>query len=334
MLCEICDGLSLSANDFIVGNLDRDHFYDDYHNLGTVGSVRHRASSCSLCRIVLETVNLAEPTGQNIIENSACQLYWQGDGFQVGDQDPKTRFLRVTVDSPPQSKNEYHRICLLGSDVPWGAPKLFLGRKVPEKIDIGLVKIWIRICQHWHGDSCTALISRPECSMPPGFRVLDTWDTCIVSEPQCECMYIALSYVWGGASSALKLTVANFEEMRQPGSLKRKWHQIPRTIQDAIDLTSSLGQRFLWVDSLCIIQDDHEDKGGLVPFMDLIYDRAFLTIIAATGHDSQAGLPGFRKCTRHERQKIEELKPGLRVTSPKHLSDALEESIYETRGWT
>ena len=71
---------------------------------------------------------------------------------------------------------------------------------------------------------------------------------------------------------------------------------------------------------------DFQDKNGLIPFMDLIYNRAFLTIVAATGQDSEVGLPGLRRGTRYERQKIEELKPGLRVTSPKHLSDALEES--------
>ena len=68
--------------------------------------------------------------------------------------------------------------------------------------------------------------------------------------------------------------------------------------------------------------------------MDLIYHRAFLTIVAATGQDSDAGLPGLRKGTRYETQQIKELKPGLHVMSPKHLADALEESYYETRGWT
>ena len=333
MLCDVCDALNLSADDFIVGNIDRGDFYDDMHSLGTVHSVRHRTSDCSLCRIALETVGLGEPIGRDNVENDHCELYWQGEGFLIEDEGPKVRFLKVFVKSWPLSP-EYHRICLLGLDTPRGEQRLFFGRRVPERIAINQVKRWVRSCLRWHGDDCKNFVSRPNCGMPPGFRVIDTWDRCVVNEPPPECMYLALSYIWGGASSALKLSVANFEEMRQPGSLKRKWQQIPRTIQDAIILTSSLRQRFLWVDSLCIVQDDHQDKSSLIPFMDLIYDRAFLTIVAATGQDSEAGLPGLGKGTRYKTQIIEELKPGLRVMSPKHLSDALEQSFYETRGWT
>ena len=334
MLCEGCKGLFVSANDFIVGKVNRGEFYDDFHNLSTVCSVRHRASDCSLCRIVLETVGLGELTDLYNIENECCQLYWQSDGFLTGDEEPKIQCLQVSVESLPLSDNEFHRICLLGVDAPRGALRLFPGRRVPDKIDINNVKNWIRTCQRWHGDNCRNSVSRSNCGMPTGFRVLDTWNRCIVSKHSRECTYLALSYVWGRASSALKLSMANFEEIRQPGTLKRKWQQISRTIQDAITLTSFLGQRFLRVDSLCIVQDDHQDKNDLIPFMDLIYNRAFLTIVAATGQDSEAGLPGLRKGTRHETQKIEELEPKLRVVAPKHLADALELSYYETRGWT
>ena len=331
MLCKVCDSLNLSADDFIIGNLNRD--YDDSHDIGTVCSVRHRATHCSLCRIALETVGLREPSGLENIENGSCELYWQAEGHLIGDEEPKVRFLRVSLASWPPSYPEFHRICLLDGDAPRGAQRLFLGRRVADKIVINRVKTWIRSCQRWHGNDCQNFVSRTDRGMPPGFRVIDTWDRCIINEPGRECKYLALSYVWGGTSS-LKLSTANIGEMRQPGNLKRKWQQIPRTIQDAITLTSSLGQRFLWVDSLCIIQDDPQDKNGLIPFMDLIYDRAFLTIVAATGQDSDAGLPGLRNGARHQTQQIEELKPGLRVVSPKHLADALEESYYETRGWT
>ena len=332
MLCKACDGLNLSVDDFFVGNSNRN--YDDYHNLGTVCSVRRRATHCSLCRIALETVGLSEPTGLETIENGTCELYWQAEGFLTGEEQPKVRFLKVSLKSWPPSYPEFHRICLLGDDAPLRAQRLFLGRRLPDKVPIDRVKNWIRSCLRWHGDECQTFVSRTDCGMPPGFRVIDTWDGCIINQPLRDYKYLALSYVWGGASSVLKLSTANIGEMRQPGTLKRKWQQIPRTIQDAIILTSSLGQRFLWVDSLCIIQDDPQDKNGMIPFMDLVYDRAFLTIVAATGQDSDEGLPGLRKGTRCVTQRIEELKPGLRVVSPKHLADALEESYYETRGWT
>ena len=332
MLCKICNSLNLLADDFIFGSLKKD--YDDFHDLGTLYSVRHRATHCSLCRITLETVGLDEPTGLEKVENGSCKLYWQAEGHLIGHEEPKARFLRVSLESWPPSYPEFHRICLLGDDAPYGPQRLFLGRRVPDKIAISRLKNWIRSCETWHDDNCRNFVSGTDRGTPPTFRVIDVWDRCGVNQPLRACKYLALSYVWGGASSALKLSVANIGEMRRPGTLKGKWHQIPRTIQDAIFLTSSLGQRFLWVDSLCIIQDDPQDKSGLIPFMDLIYDRAFLTIVAATGQDSAAGLPGIHKGTRCDAQIIEELKPGLRVMSPKHLADALQESYYETRGWT
>ncbi|KAF2101845.1 HET-domain-containing protein [Rhizodiscina lignyota] len=323
-----------AVDDFIVGNIDRGTFYDEYYDLGTVCNVRQRASSCSLCRIALETVDLSEPTGRDDIENSNCQLHWQSEGFAAGEEEPKVRFLKVIVQSSSVSVPEFHRICLLGDDAPQGAQKLFLGRRVPDKISIHRIKSWIRSCQSFHDDNCNDIVNRPESEMPVRFRVLDVWNLCVVPEPPPDCRYLALSYVWGRPSSVLKLSTANFAELTEPRALKREWHQIPRTIQDAIVLTSSLGERYLWIDSLCIVQDDDEDKNALIPFMDMIYDRAFLTVVAATGQSSEAGLPGLHKGTRRKKPTIEQLKPGLRVMCPKHLADALDQSYYDRRGWT
>ena len=85
---------------------------------------------------------------------------------------------------------------------------------------------------------------------------------------------------------------------------------------------------------ILFVRIDDEDKIGLISFMDMIYDRAFLTIIAATGRDSEAGLPGLHNSTRRKKQTVEELNPELHVTCPRHLADALDQSYYERRGWT
>ncbi|KAI1373954.1 hypothetical protein F4677DRAFT_184680 [Hypoxylon crocopeplum] len=59
---------------------------------------------------------------------------------------------------------------------------------------------------------------------------------------------------------------------------------IPRTILDTIQLVRDIGFRFLWIDSLCILQDDDGDKLQHLPHMDSIYRCASLVIIAAAGH--------------------------------------------------
>jgi hypothetical protein len=62
------------------------------------------------------------------------------------------------------------------------------------------------------------------------------------------------------------------------------------TISDAMIFTREMGEQYLWVDSLCIIQDDAEEMRTMIQAMDRIYKAAILTIIAANGEDSQAGI--------------------------------------------
>lgn len=79
---------------------------------------------------------------------------------------------------------------------------------------------------------------------------LESTRFCDVSLP-----YVALSYCWGGESK-VRLLHKNYEQLSSKGVPS---YQLPRTMQHAIDLTFHLGQRRIWIDALCIIQDDHND---------------------------------------------------------------------------
>ena len=74
---------------------------------------------------------------------------------------------------------------------------------------------------------------------------------------------------------------------------------LPATIRDAIHFVRRLKERYLWVDSLCIIQDDVENKQRQIANMSNIFSGACLTLVAACGDSCQAGLsgalPGSRK---------------------------------------
>ena len=56
---------------------------------------------------------------------------------------------------------------------------------------------------------------------------------------------------------------------------------IPRTISDAIQLMLHIGKRYLWVDSLCIKQDDENDKKKQLTIMDSIYTNAEFVVVDA-----------------------------------------------------
>ena len=112
-----------------------------------------------------------------------------------------------------------------------------------------------------------------------------------------SCRYLALSYLWGKAKT-FETTKSNLHDLKQDSSLIRFKNQIPRVINDAILLTSKLEERFLWVDALCIVQDDVDVKQTQISQMDMIYDQAVLTIVALSGKDANASLPGIAEGSR------------------------------------
>jgi hypothetical protein len=119
-----------------------------------------------------------------------------------------------------------------------------------------------------------------------------------------------------------------------PGSLKNVAESLRNTINDAIVLTRDLGCRYLWVDTLSLLQNDAEDLELGVSSMDLICERAWLTVVAACGHDANARLPGVREVTRHSHQNTDEVRPGVEVGIIKGLDTLLRKSVYNTGAWT
>lgn len=65
--------------------------------------------------------------------------------------------------------------------------------------------------------------------------------------------------------------------------------ELPKTIQDALTVTRKIGLRFLWVDCLCIVQDDPEDTAKEISQIARIYQDAEVTISAARARNSQEG---------------------------------------------
>ncbi|KAH8704474.1 heterokaryon incompatibility protein-domain-containing protein [Phaeosphaeriaceae sp. PMI808] len=124
-----------------------------------------------------------------------------------------------------------------------------------------------------------------------------------------DIRFAALSYVWGPKKSQrVLLRTENKDQLATEGALGRIL--IQQTVQDAISLTKSLDLQYLWVDALCIIQNDSEDQRSQISNMHWIYSNAFFTIAAASGNDSNAGLPGIRTGTRfYEQQEAVVLDP-------------------------
>ncbi|KAF5965910.1 hypothetical protein FBULB1_11988 [Fusarium bulbicola] len=202
-------------------------------------------------------------------------------------------------------------------------------------VDTSRISLWISNCEQLHSLECAMPANLLFAEAFPGLRVLrliDIEDDCLVEITRLE-KYIALSYVWGAVAN-FRLTKANRTALLRPGSIGRVFEMLPNTIQDAITLTRRLGCRYLWVDALCLLQNDTEDLELGVNVMDLIYERAWLTVVAACGHDANARLPGVQEGTRHGSYNTFEIVPGVEMGIVTGLDALLQHSVYNSRAWT
>ncbi|KAI1117642.1 heterokaryon incompatibility protein-domain-containing protein [Nemania sp. NC0429] len=105
--------------------------------------------------------------------------------------------------------------------------------------------------------------------------------------------YIALSYCWGNGV-CFKTTKANITDMMT--GIERT--SLPSVVSDAINITGVLGFKYIWVDSLCIIQDDMHDWEEESARMCSIYEGAYLTIAASSAESADVFLA--ERYQRHE----------------------------------
>jgi len=105
----------------------------------------------------------------------------------------------------------------------------------------------------------------------------------LVSEPE-RCKYFTLSYCWG-VGNPLRTTKANLPSME--GNIP--WDSLSKSFRDAVRVTRALGSRYLWIDSLCILQDDDEDWRTESAKMGDIYGASELTIVATRAASCDEG---------------------------------------------
>ncbi|KAF1815377.1 hypothetical protein P152DRAFT_183460 [Eremomyces bilateralis CBS 781.70] len=96
--------------------------------------------------------------------------------------------------------------------------------------------------------------------------------------------YVALSHIWSPSDEicTTRQSLAQFERAIH-------WNILPLKVQDALRATVRMGWRYLWVDTLCIVQDDEKERQEAVLKMSRIYSSAIAVIIAISELDSPTG---------------------------------------------
>ncbi|KAK6844272.1 hypothetical protein PG995_014382 [Apiospora arundinis] len=106
---------------------------------------------------------------------------------------------------------------------------------------------------------------------------------------QQRAPYTCLSHCWGNTGRMTKTTTDNLKSRLEGINIA----DLPRTFRDAVDITRRLGIQYLWIDSLCIIQDCDQDWRSEARRMADIYEGSYVTIAATDSADGDGG------CYRH-----------------------------------
>lgn len=150
---------------------------------------------------------------------------------------------------------------------------------------IALARECIDECVHGH-ELCGSLSVSVDPTLPT--RLIDCTDPTaprlLFTERNQRGRYLALSYVWGEPQpySTTKSNVSAYERGID-------FSILPATIRDAIYITHALGFQYLWADTLCIVQDDGDDRRRELANMHRIYRYAHVTIIAASAEKVSDG---------------------------------------------
>jgi hypothetical protein len=96
--------------------------------------------------------------------------------------------------------------------------------------------------------------------------------------------YMTLSHCWGDAQF-IKLQQSNKETFEK----EIPWDSLPQTFKDAIRVARHLGSKYLWIDSLCIIQDSEQDWMAESKMMGKVYKNAVCNIAASDAGNSREG---------------------------------------------
>ncbi|CAH0047177.1 unnamed protein product [Clonostachys solani] len=329
--------------------------------LGPLGELLSRRQECSFCGLVVSAISQAwkQHSPTPVIQGTPvkCTMYNRvvgvvrddESGIEYHENFERNKYqysnCRIVIECKPSPPGCPSQVEIQAVDTGAAIKGLFddagLFTKRPQecmdKVNFALLKTWLSHCETSHAARCSpdAIPHANPDKYLKYFRCIDVTKKKVVDS--ADDRYVALSYVWGTAPF-LRLLQSNRSELYKDGALDARNNDVPKTVQDAMRVAGQLGLRYLWVDALCIVQDDLNEKAEVIGAMDLIYSRATLTIVAASGSNANSGLPGLDSGSRdlgpyHFKNRFPESVYEFSVARSRP-SDLLGSSTWSTRGWT
>lgn len=265
--------------------------------LGTWGSVVQSAEQCNACRLIYKSFSGAIFDYEHSVTcwsvkynyNQLQRLF----GICKNDEDLSPIIFEVHPRHKFGIETPLGRFSIVSDKVTlFSRPTMN-----PLKFDSQCAKVWLKKCLQAH---------EGPCKQPPGnttmnlqemiTRVFDVHSNQVVVAPH-GCDYISLSYVWGNASQ-FQLQTKDIDQNSNIAQVEPM--RCSKTIQDAIKITRELGERYLWVDTLCIPQDNDVERKNTIHAMNHIYENAKLTIIACDGEDANSGILNTHRSSKQK----------------------------------
>lgn len=233
----------------------------------------------------------------------------------------------------------YLRPIIGQQDTPDNIPHCcILQRQLKPTVDFDLLADWLHACdqEHNHPDATHSSLTRH----PNGLRFIDVRNRCIV-EVRRDVKYAALSYTWGN-HDRFCLTKGNLQRLKNANSLRNEHSKLGATTLDSLIVCEKLNIPYLWVDALCIVQDDMDNelgKADQIRHMDQVYAKSYITLVAASTRDGDSGDAGLSR-----------VSVGMPATMPSITVDGVTfailferlkqslganfaSSVWHTRGW-
>ena len=159
--------------------------------------------------------------------------------------------------------------------------------------NVAKIKRWVSSCLDSHPEcssikTSTSWIPRRLLEIEDGeyglhIRLIESSEISLPTVTQ----FAALSHVWGDivASPPLRLLSSNSSQLKNGTQVR----ELPKNYADAVHVCARLGIRYLWIDSLCIIQDSKQDWREQAVLMHLVYSHALVTIVATSAASCHGG---------------------------------------------
>ena len=290
-LCSLCQQITpwtLKQIKFDDVNVSKPEFCNPHHQ--SFLALQESSTDCDLCKLMYKSLLDNKYTPEHSLRQDAPIL--------LGSK--MSPYIDLKIEAPQlcdivvQCGEVYTKFLAFADPRSEAALSNAVVGRLPldpdKQASFKIISIWLEDCIRTHPSCRIRQIGQmrqdipwPESVKLPT-RAIDVGDYAsstirLIESSHIKGQYVALSHRWPtDPLKHFKTTRSSVDNRKRGISLE----DMPQTFQDAIKVTRQLGLRYLWIDSLCIIQDDLKDWEQQSNLMGQIYYRATFTIMAAT----------------------------------------------------